>query len=329
MERTDGTLDKVKILGRKIFFVNPSSKIENHVIRDLRDNEYEAYCISDFRHVKYVLTTFRDSVCLIYVDSGLSYTTWYKFIKSLEANEIFQGTLIGVLSERIPQAKKDFFLLNADLPCGFTMTNMPFKDIFKRIQMVLDINDAKGKRKFIRLQLSMNKRINAFAEINGRVFSLELLDISSVGFAVNVSASAASAFAPKQLLRSVSVTLEKKTFVIQCVVLMSKVSGKVCNSVLFFLNPPAKFTQAVKTFIFEELDNNMEEILGCASLDKTDYASLDLESFGTYGEMSEDSDDVIEEISEAEEIEEIEEAAEADDGEIIVEADEEGEGING
>ena len=55
MERMDRTADKVKIVGRKIFFVNPSSKISNHVLLDLRDNEYEAYCIDDFRHVKYAL----------------------------------------------------------------------------------------------------------------------------------------------------------------------------------------------------------------------------------------------------------------------------------
>lgn len=327
MERMDRTADKVNIVGRKIFFVNPSSKISNHVLLDLRDNEYEAYCIDDFRHVKYALQNFDDSICFVCVDSGLSYTTWYKFIKSVEFDAKFRGVLIGVLSERMPQSKKDFFLLNTNLPCGFTMTNMPFKDIFKRIQKVLDINEAKGKRKFIRLQLSMNKRINAFAEINGRVFSLEMLDISSVGFAVNVSASAASSFVPKQVLKNVSITLDKTTFTVQCVVLMSKVSGKVCNSVLYFLNPPDKFTQAVKAFIFEELDKSLEKLLSASSLDRTDYESLDLDSLGTYGEISEDEE--LEEISEAEEIEEIEEATEADFSKIIVEADEEGEDENG
>jgi len=317
MENQDEKLDKLKIFGRKVFFVNPSTKIERHVVNDLRDNEYEVYSINDFRYVKHVLQMFDDAVCFIYIDSGFSYSTWYKFIKSIECDDKYRNVIIGVLSERIPQAKKDFFLMNTNLPAGFINTNLPFKDIFNRINMVLEINETKGKRKYVRLQISNNDRISVFASFNGRAFSLEVLDISSVGLAVNVSAAAASAFAPKQILNSLSFTIDKKTFTIQCVVLMSKVSGKVCNSVLYFLNPPEKFIRVVKSFISSELEKDMAKLLERASLDHIDYASLDLDSLGTYGEISEEDEEVeeIEEIEEAEEVDEVDEIESAADGE--------------
>lgn len=295
--------EKSKIFGKKIFFINPTTKIEKYIVQELRNMEYEAYSISDYKCAKAILKENSDAICFVYLDSGLTYTQWYKFVKTFEYDDSLKHIFIGLLSDKISEKKKDFFLMNANLPGGFTMTNIPMEELFPKIQKILDVNEAKGKRQYIRLICKKLSQISAYIRVSGKLFPLELLDISSVGFAVNMTSALSGVFVQKTAVNNISLTINKETFNITGVVLMSKISGDMMNSVLFIKSPDETLVKTIKSLIFSVLDENMSNDMKFCLKDETDYASLDLKDFESYGSISDtdDSDD----IEEAESVEEI------------------------
>ena len=296
--------EKLKILGRKVFFINPSIQIERSIVQELRNLEYETYVIRDYKCAKSVLRENSDAICFIYIDFGLTYTQWYKFIRTFDFDELLEDIFIGIFSDRIPGFKKDFFLMNTTLPGGFTMTNIPPNTLFSKVQKILDVNEVKGQRKYIRLSLHKNKQITCHIFIAGRLFPLELLDISSVGFAVKMTSALATVFAPNKILNNISLTINNKPYAITASVLMSKVAGDTMNSVLVIKGASEEITKIIRKFIFSVLDEQLNATMAAHEKDETNYEALDLEEFESYGSIS-DADDTAESAENLSEVEEL------------------------
>ena len=70
------------IYGRKIFFCNPSLFIEHFIVESLRKDDYEVYVLNDYSLAKPLLMLYPDSMCYFDIDSELSFSTWFNFLKS-------------------------------------------------------------------------------------------------------------------------------------------------------------------------------------------------------------------------------------------------------
>lgn len=294
--------EQIKIFGRKIFFVTPPAKISRRVVQELRNMEYETYVIDNYKCVKSILKENPDALCFIYLDSFLPSTQSYKFIKTFEYDEKLKDIFIGLLSDKISLDKKNFFLMNTNLPGGFTMTNLFDIELLNKIKQILDINNAKGKRQYIRLDCSKIKQVSAFIETNGKLFPLEMCDLSSVGIAVNIPSVLANVFVPKSEISNISLTLDNRTFKISGVVLLTKQAGNKITSVLV-LRTNDTLVKAIRNFIFQMLDEKMNNDMKFCLKDETDYAKLDLKDFESYGTISDaDDSEEVEEVEEAEEV---------------------------
>jgi len=267
------------VFGRKVFFINPPIRINSFVIEGLREQEYEVYSIPDYKNAKHVLQANRDALCFVYIDAGLPYEQWYKFIRSFEQDEILKTVFIGIISDSISEKKKNFFLVNTHLPGGFIMANEgTLEDLFNKLKDILDVNGAKGRRQYIRLNTKNRKDIYGYLTHGTKLFSMSIEDISTAGIAVKGPASMASVFTKGTVIPNLSLTIDRKTFVIAAVVLNCSLedSGQNCKAVL--LTPSLKETDknTIRGFIFDVLDGQFTQELKTALIDKTDYETFEL-----------------------------------------------------
>ncbi len=196
------------ISGRKIFFVNPSNTVQRTVIEHLRTMEYETYIITDYRMAKNALLVNKDSICYFCIDDMLSREAWHILIKGITQNtESFIGIEVGIISDSIPENKKEEFLRDINVTAGF-FTTMSSDTLLREIVKSLDKLEARGMRKHIRLNCMNDDHAELFwITKDKKMFRLKILDVSKAGIAAKIPASQANAVAVNQLVSDAQVLL--------------------------------------------------------------------------------------------------------------------------
>ncbi|MDA3811050.1 MAG: PilZ domain-containing protein [Spirochaetaceae bacterium] len=170
-------------LGRKVFFVYPHSVIQNQLIQDLIDREYEVYFINDHNKVQSVCEFYTAPLIFINIDEGLEEHEWEKLIRSLMENESTAHAKIGILTYNENPQLAQKYLMDIMVPCGFIRLKLGTNDSTQIIFKTLDANEVKGKRKFVRASCDSDKATLNVSH-NGNIYSGNIVDISSVGMAI-------------------------------------------------------------------------------------------------------------------------------------------------
>ena len=297
------------IIGRKIFFVNPPLYVENYVQPALKLNEYEAYVIKDYKYTKNALRRFPDALCFIFIDDELSYDGWFNYILSFQQDEKLKTIFVGLMSAMIPNPVREKFMMNLSLPGGFIMLNeTKGAALIEKIIGILELNGAKGRRKYIRLDCDENIKINGYFANQSQLLQVSIANISSVGFTCYYPRSYGAALAAKMIVPSFSITLGRRSVATPSVVFDVKaVDENNYFAVLLFLKQVGPDDRKViKNFIFEHLVERIDKLIYSEPPDIDDY-------FGKGGKAEEPaSDENAEKVEDAEEV--VEEAEEVKEG---------------
>lgn len=264
------------IFGRKIFFINPAMMIENYLVEYLRSQEYEVYIIRDYRKAKNLLSAHTDSMCFIDIDADLSYGQWFSYMRSFSFTNALSTIYLGIVTEKAGLEEKDKFLMNIRLPGGFNViTRKP--EVLKSFSAILDLNGAKGRRKYIRLDTRGLNDVRGYMTSDNRLFTVDVKDLSSSGFAVTFKAEIASLFQKNTLIRNICISAGRKSMVCSCVVFNTLVNQDgSAMSVLMLTNENPESTRAyIRNFIFEKLDEKMNEVIKNTDNDVDSYSDTD------------------------------------------------------
>ena len=307
------------IIGRKIFFVNPPLYVENYLQPELKQHEYEAYVIKDYKYTKNALRKFPDALCFIFIDDELSYDEWFNFIQSFQKDEKLKTIFVGLMSAIIPNPVKERFMLNLSLPGGFIMLNeIKGAALIENIIGILELNGAKGRRKYIRLDCNGNVLINGYFANQTQLLQVSIANISSVGFTCYFPKSYGTALTKNMLVPSFSITLGRRSIVTPSVVFNVKsVDENNYFAVLLFLKQVgADDRKVIKNFIFEQLVQRFENLIYSLPPDVDDYsnrgvkaAEAAVDSDGSASSEKTEASDSEENIEEAEEILEADETS--------------------
>lgn len=265
------------IFGRKVFFLNPPLQIENSVLSILKESEYEVYIIRDYRDAKPILAENKDAICFVNVDKQLEMDVWYNFIKSFKYDEKVSSIFLGVISSKIDLTYREKFLMDLKLPGGMILLNEPVNQTALKIEKILEINGAKGRRKYIRLVCKDLENVKGYITVGDKMFFIKINDISSVGFACTYD----SAFEPLLIKNSVfrEVTLELGNDVrtvsmsLPSVVYDKKnINGQNIAVMLFTKEVPSENRAGIRNFIFSVLEKQAEDFMKSSMKDMTDYS---------------------------------------------------------
>ena len=262
------------IIGRKIFFVNPPLYVENYLQPALKQNEYEAYIIKDYKYTKNALKMYPDALCFIFIDDEMSYDGWFNFILSFQQDEKLKTIFVGLMSAMIPGPVREKFMMNLSLPGGFIMlSEIKGQALIENIIGILELNGAKGKRKYIRLDCGNNVLINGYFANQTQLLQVTIANISSVGFTCYFPKSYGAVLSKNMLVPSFSITLGRRSVVTPSVVFdVASADANNYFAVLLFLKQVGpEERKVIKNFIFEQLEQAFKTKLYADPPDIEDY----------------------------------------------------------
>ncbi|MBQ6567587.1 MAG: hypothetical protein IJL80_11080 [Treponema sp.] len=269
--------------GRKVFFVNPSFKVQTKMLNVLRENEYEVYIIQKWRDVKNFLSKNPDSVCFISVDSQMPLLSWMAMVDSFSKDKVLSTIICGFLTENaVKDSGKVMEIVR--LEAGYNTTSGDEMRVLKVLQNVLDVFGAKGRRQHVRCSCFKENAFVYFtltdAGGNPSMFQMKIVDISSATVAVEVPEVLRGKLKVGIVFQSVIITLNGRQLNIGLRVFLMKRTEKDTEIAIFAY--PSSFSSEAKTyirnFIFTTLQKEMDRSINGMSEDKTDY-NLEAQSF--------------------------------------------------
>ena len=161
-----------KILGRLIFFLYPDNKCMQ-LIKNIFMNEFVIYPINNPDKLYKLLKEFPSSIIFINIDYNNEFN-WKDFIQ-----KILEDKILFEISINIICMNKKIEVHSQNIDNIFDLGKK--KDITDLIINYLDNNYAKGRRKYIRVELEKENRIK---------FNLKINDKVEKGFITNINSSA-------------------------------------------------------------------------------------------------------------------------------------------
>ena len=168
---------------KKVFFLYPQSVIQDQLISSLLKNEYEVYFLKDHRKAAGIFKRFNNSICFINIDDGLKEKEWEDYIKNLRSDPEIVGLQLGILSYNNDPDLMQKYLMDIGVECGFVQLKLGVKQSKEIILKVLEANEAKGRRKYIRVNCENDDQITMNFDYKEKSYNGQIIDISSVGLA--------------------------------------------------------------------------------------------------------------------------------------------------
>lgn len=261
--------------GRKVFFINPRYDFSRIVVPGLIRMEYESYIIENYKKAKEILKKYPDSICYVYIDTQMRVEQWFNFVTSFEKDPMLSTIFLGIISKRITQTYKEYFLLHTTIPAGFIELKQSFDDIIDTIKGILDLNGAKGRRRYIRADCRDDEFISATFQIGKHPISTHLNNISSAGISCYGQSYLSMIFTPNMLIRDIILSLHGKEVRCSGAVFLTALNEEETTIVLIFTQTVG-FTvkSSIKEYIYTYLQGKLNDLMSECKPDETDYPTV-------------------------------------------------------
>ena len=232
---------KSDIEGKKIFLLRPHSVIRDDMLDQLIMEGYETYTLLDEAKAAKLLAKFPGSFMFINIDEGLKEEEWENYIRTIQKDPQTKGSRLGIMSYNQDHELMRKYLMELSVPCGYIQLKLGIHESTKIILNALDANEARGKRRHIRVdcQDDISSALNYKGDTG--IYHGKILDISAAGIAVMFDKI--KDFPPNALLEDVQLRL-RGGIVMTNMILM----GKRENGVHILLFDP-KMTEENKLTI--------------------------------------------------------------------------------
>jgi len=194
--------------GKKVFFLYPPSVVKDEMVKELVEDEYEVYLLQNHHLAAKLLKEFKDSVLFINIDYTLKKEeSWEDYIKELMKNEETKDTKIGIVSYESSKDLIEKYLMELSVQCGFIRLSQGFKDSLSIIKRALDANEAKRRRKYVRIKCKdpMKATFNITKDNNS--YTGRVVDISSFGMSITFDSAKNAVFENKEYLPNIQLRL--------------------------------------------------------------------------------------------------------------------------
>jgi hypothetical protein len=170
-------------LGKKIYFFYPPGWLKEEMIKDLIENEYEAYAVDDHRLLFPLLRSSSASIIFINIDSGPEELEWEKYVRIIRDSELREKVQVGILSNNNSKPLVEKYVSELKTEAGYIILRQRTQDVSKAIYHVLSKLGAKGRRRFLRAECSDSGKATFNISFKGNAYGGRILDISSAGMA--------------------------------------------------------------------------------------------------------------------------------------------------
>jgi len=219
-----------EISGKKIFFVYPTASVQNQILTELIQHEYEVYVSKDHTRLLRTLKKYPDSVLFINIDEGMGEQEWERTISGLSAT--MQDIKIGVFSSTSNDELKDKYTNNRHLACGFMTLKLDMSREIGKVLDVLNVLNVKGRRKYLRASTERETTATINIPFNGNYIKGSIKDISIVG--ISCSFEQDIELPKNSLIKDIQIRLQTMLLKVEAVVFGSRSSENEKIYVLLF-----------------------------------------------------------------------------------------------
>jgi len=248
---------------KKVFFVCPPSIVQEELLLLLINLEFEIYLVKGSQQVRKIMNLWPDSVFFFNIDDCQSKEEWDRMIEDIRQRYTEQECLFGIVSYDNDPALMQHYLMDMNLPCGFIKLNQKLKESASILAKTLEANEVRGRRKFVRYELSANK----FQRINftwdGIIIHGELQDISSAAMVVTLNEDRKD-LTKGAVLEDIQLNLSGKLVKLPGVVFGFRQQPGESRLVIisFGSKAPLKAISDIRVFINKSLQKEMNEKIG-------------------------------------------------------------------
>jgi len=249
------------IVGKKIFFLHPNAVVQNRIINELVQHEYEVYITKNQDSLRRVLCKYPDSIVFVDINEQLSEKEWEAWITAVMKAPDTRSVAIGVISTNDDELIKRKYLLTYKVPCGYTVLKSDLGKALAHIHQVLLAVDAKGRRKFIRATTENETNTTVNLPFQGMYLNGQIKDISVVGISCTFEHN--PDIVKNMLIKDIQVKLQSTILKVEGIVFGSRMDGKEKIYVLLFtqrIDPDVrtKVRKYIQANLQAKMDNELK-----------------------------------------------------------------------
>jgi len=244
-----------EIIGKKVFFLNPSVNIQNQVMDELSQHEYEVYSVKNSAHLTRVLKKYTDSIVYINLDDTQKAEAekWIDMISSA-----VPGVIIGIFSSSTDEALKEKYVKKPKVKCGFINIRFEMKKTVQQIITVLESMNVKGRRKYLRATTENEETATInMSQGGGNFINGIIKDISVVGFSCTFEED--PGLVKNTLYKDIQIRLHTMLIKAEAIVFGSRDElGKKVYVLLFSKRTDPEVSVKVRKYVRQNLQHKME-----------------------------------------------------------------------
>jgi len=248
-------------LGRKVFFLFPSTITQNQIITELAQEEFEVYVLKDEAKLRKALFLYPDSIFFASINEVLKENAWEELIRNVMGNPETSRVDVGVIASGTDESIRHKYIEQIKVLCGYTSIKSDFNNAVKQIVISLNNVNAKGRRKFIRLvtgEHETNTTVNL--PINGTYVNGVIKDISVVGFSCSFEND--PVLKKNGILEDIQLKLQSQLVKAEGIVFGTRMDGnEKVYVVLFSPKTDPSVRAKIRNYIHSSLQNRMDKEL--------------------------------------------------------------------
>jgi hypothetical protein len=239
------------ITGKKVFFLFPTAYVQNQVITELVQHEYEIYISKDPKRLAHALKKYTDSVVFANIDEGLHEPEWEKWIRTLMS--ALPDIRVGVFSSNSDDKIREKYLDNLHIKCGYFNSKLDMSKTTIKILEVLETMDVKGRRKYLRANTETESVATINMPISSGFINGTVRDVSVVG--VSCTFEEDVPIHKNELIKDIQIRLQTMLLKAEAVVFGSRLDGHEKIFVLLFTQ---RVDHEVKIKIRKYIQQNLQ-----------------------------------------------------------------------
>jgi len=247
-------------LGRKIFFLHPSAIIQNHIITELAQDEFEVYIIKDEKKLSKVLRKYSNSIVFANINEGMKEKEWEEWIRSVMGSPETEGVDIGIIAYETNDAVRKKYTEHFKVGNGYTVIKADTNAVARQLVTKLGSMNAKDRRKYIRALTEKDPNVTVNLPLNGTFVTGQIRDVSVIGFSCHFKED--PDLTKNSLFSDIQIRLQTNLLKAEGIVFGSRMdAGQKTYVVLFTQRIDPNVRTKIRNFIQSNLQSKMDNEL--------------------------------------------------------------------
>ena len=251
------TVSEPSSAGRKVFFIRPPSVIQQALVETLVQAEFDVGLVLDHTKTEALLRRHPDCIAFLNIDEGWAFDQWDEFITRARGDARLSTVRLGIMTYNESAELAKHYLMDLELPAGFVKLTLGLAVSTAIILKVLEANEARGKRQFLRVPCPDERTTITIARPKGSV-SGHVRDLSIAGLSCTLEED--PGIKARTPLRELRVRLQGTPLTFSGVLMGSRrdARGQMVYVIMFQPASQAAHKDRVRTFLQSTLQRQLE-----------------------------------------------------------------------